>query len=227
MKRRWLEVVVEHWNLDRLLPRWRLPKDGTSPVFFNAIDVSAFDDERFVRQPDEPLDVIGRWLLRILEDWNVPPLRVAELIRELVNQNPIALKDRSVSYVILESAVRTNGRLDAFVRTEVAGLVVNLVAGTDQYVVAALFAVGFLVATVQCRRHRAGWNDEGFRFETSEQKGQHKCNDNRFDCLTSTVLLDPLLTVIRRFLPVSAGLLPGRFRRFVFLWIRLPRRTVF
>jgi hypothetical protein len=222
---RWLEVVIKHGKLNRLLPRRRLSQHGSRPVFLDAINVAAFDHKRFVRKSDHAFDVVGRWLFRILKDRNIPPLRVTELVRKFVDQNPIAFKYRSVPNIVFESAVRADRRFNSLIRTEIAGLVINLVAGSDQNVVAALLAVGLFVPTVKRRRHRPSRNDKCFCFETAEQKRQHKRHDDRLDRFAPAVLFDRLLVL--RPAAIRVGFLTGRFRRIVFLRLGLPGRVVF
>ena len=67
-------------------------------------DIAGGDRHGLTRQANEPLDVVDLGVFRIPKDDHVPPLRLGEVVGELVDQDPVAVK-RRIPRVIFEAAI--------------------------------------------------------------------------------------------------------------------------
>ena len=74
----------------------RLARDDRLRVAAARPDIAAGDRHGLARQSDEPLDVVGLGLLGILEDDDVPPRRRGDVVRELVDEDAVAVERRVV-----------------------------------------------------------------------------------------------------------------------------------
>ena len=67
-------------------------------------DVARRNEDVLARQPHEPLDVIGLGILGILEDHHVPPLRLGEVVGQLVHEDAVTA-ERRIPWVVAASIV--------------------------------------------------------------------------------------------------------------------------
>ena len=176
-------VVVDELHHRPLLAGGRLADDRLAAVAVNEKQIAVADADRLAGQPDQPLDVVLRGVLGILEDEDVEPIGLAQLIRPLVGQDVVAVEGEGIADGVRAAAVGTDRGVDAGIAAEHRVVLEQLVARPDLERMPAAVALALLMAAVQRRGHRAGRNDERLQQERPQQDQQHKREDKPVDRL--------------------------------------------
>ena len=133
-------------------------------------------------RPRHALDVVGLRLGRELEHRHVEPLGIFVLVEELADQDAVAVERRfPLETMVGVAAHRAGSARHVLAGDQRAGHLVDLFAGADLVVVAALGADHVLVAPHQRGGHRTGRDHKRLGLERSEQEGQHKGDHDRLD----------------------------------------------
>ncbi len=122
------------------------------------IQVAVRNPDRLGGQSADPLDVVRPRPAGKLEDTDFPPLGVAELVGELLDENPVAAVGARSLFLRTGGAVdrvaaHRAGAADRLVVRPLVGDAVDLLAGAGLEEVAALGALQVLVAAEQGGRH--------------------------------------------------------------------------
>jgi hypothetical protein len=178
-------VVVEDEHVHRPLLPQRLARD---PAVDH--DVAADDLDRLARQADDPLDVGLRRLARVVEDRDLPSPRAPEVVKELLDEHPVAAaRDRRHASEVGLATVRADRAPGPPVLIE-----------PEREPRPAIGADDLLVVAQERRGHRAGGHDVRLGSEGPEDQDAEAQDDQELDRLTRETRPE------RRFASVGRGL---------------------